>query len=141
MHELALADAVVKAAIRAANDSGLERLDQIVVTIGELQTIESELFRYSLNAVLPDDPRVAGVEFVIEQEPAQFICRACGQEFGRPELEAGGNTEAVEAIHLIPELAHVYVRCPSCGSPDFEIVAGRGVTVLRIEGTAADAAE
>jgi Zn finger protein HypA/HybF involved in hydrogenase expression len=74
---------------------------------------------------------LVGVEFVVEDEPARFRCRGCGEDFtaGPPPDDAG------EAVHLVPELSHAYLRCPACGSPDFEIVAGRGVTLRTIEGT------
>lgn len=135
MHELALADAVVKAAVRAADERGMSRIDRIVVGVGELQQINSKLFRYSLTSVLGSaDPRVVGVAFDVRDVAVAFECRACGAAFGRPELEAVGNDTALEAIHLLPELAHAYVRCPSCASPDFEVTAGRGVVLERIEG-------
>ena len=141
MHELALADAVVKAAYRAADDAGITQLDRVVVRVGELQQIEAELFRYALTTVLPAaDARVAAIEFEVEDEAVSFRCRACATVFGRAELEAVDNTEALEAMHLIPELSHAYVRCPGCASPDFEITAGRGVTLQRIEGSGVDGA-
>ena len=40
----------------------------------------------------------------------------------------------LEAIHLLPETIHVYGRCPSCGSPDFEVVRGRGVSIGSVRG-------
>lgn len=139
MHELALADAVVKAAVRAASERGIRRIDRIVVGVGELQQIDPELFRYSLTSVLATaDPRVAGVVFDVRDVAVAFGCRACGAAFGRPELEAVGNDTALEAIHLLPELAHAYVRCPACASPDFEVTAGRGVMLERIEGEGED---
>jgi Zn finger protein HypA/HybF involved in hydrogenase expression len=71
---------------------------------------------------------------VVEQEPVRFRCRVCEREFGRPELEAAGGADELEAMHFIPELSHAFVRCPGCGSPDFDILAGRGVTLERVEG-------
>jgi hydrogenase nickel incorporation protein HypA/HybF len=138
MHELALADAVVKAAVRAADDAGIRRIDRIEIAVGELQQIEPDLFTYSLTSVLGTaDPRVAGVVFDVRTVNVAFGCRACGTGFGRSELEAVGDETALEAMHLVPELAHAYVRCPACGSPDFEITEGRGVVLERIEGEGA----
>jgi len=139
MHELALADAVVKAARKAAHDAGITRIERVVVRVGELQQIEKEFFAFSLTSVLPAaDPRLEGVEFVVEDEAVAFRCAACDQTFGTADLEPRGNDDAIEAMHLIPELAHAYVRCPSCAGPDFEIVAGRGVTLQRVEGMGDD---
>ena len=50
------------------------------------------------------------------------------------EAIKGLSEEQSEAIHFIPEVAHVYIRCPECESPDFEFVKGRGVWIESIEG-------
>jgi hydrogenase nickel incorporation protein HypA/HybF len=139
VHELALADAVVKAAIRAADDQNLGSLDRVVVKVGELQQIDDTLLRYALVEVVPTtDDRLSATVFEIESEPVGFVCRRCGTHFGRTALEEVGNTEALEAIHLVPELAHTFVRCPQCTSPDFDLTAGRGVTLVEIGGRSAD---
>ena len=141
MHEFALADAVVKAARDAARDAGMARIDVVTVRVGELQQIRRDLFEYSLTEVLPAaDPILQGIRFIVEEEPVRFRCRVCQAEFGRADLERVGDADDREAIHFIPELSHAYVRCPECASPDFEILAGRGVSLARIEGDTDDAA-
>jgi Zn finger protein HypA/HybF involved in hydrogenase expression len=35
-------------------------------------------------------------------------------------------------------MAHVYVKCPSCESPDFEVLEGRGVILASITGVRKD---
>lgn len=138
MHELALADSVVKTALRAAADAGMDRIDRIVVKVGELQQIERDLFEYSLTTVIPaTDPRLAGVEFDVAEELVRFRCRVCESEYGREDVEMGGEDHD-EAVHFIPELSHAFARCPYCGSPDFEITAGRGITLQRVEGSSDD---
>jgi hydrogenase nickel insertion protein HypA len=139
MHELALADSVVKAALSAADDDGMDRIERIVVKIGELQQIRRDLFEFSLTEVLPaQEPRLVGVKFDISEEPVRFQCRSCGTEYGRGEAGIDNDGDQGEAIHFIPELSHAFARCPSCGSPDFEIRAGRGITLERIEGSSED---
>jgi hydrogenase nickel insertion protein HypA len=139
MHELALADSVVKAALSAADDDGMDRIERIVVKIGELQQIRRDLFEFSLTEVLPaQDARLVGVKFDISEEPVRFQCRSCGTEYGRGEAGIDNDGDQGEAIHFIPELSHAFARCPSCGSPDFEIRAGRGITLERIEGSSED---
>lgn len=137
MHELALADSVVKAAISAADDAGLGRIERIVVKVGELQQIERDLFEFSLTTVIPSqDPRLEGTVFDVSEEPVRFECRSCKRAYGRDDVDLDTDADENEAIHLIPELSHAYMRCPDCGSPDFAILAGRGVTLERIEGSA-----
>ncbi|MDX2342227.1 MAG: hydrogenase nickel incorporation protein HypA [Acidimicrobiia bacterium] len=139
MHELALADSVVKAALSAADGAGMNRIERIVVKVGELQQIERDLFEFSLTTVLPaQDKRLADVVFDVSDEPVRFGCRACGTEYGRDDVNIDGDGDQGEAIHFIPELSHAFARCPSCGSPDFEILAGRGITLQRIEGSGED---
>jgi len=31
-------------------------------------------------------------------------------------------------------MAHTYIMCPKCGSPDFEILEGRGITMQTVKG-------
>ena len=136
MHELALADAVMKAALRAADDAGIDRIDRLVVKVGELQQIEKDLFEFSLTTVLAaQDSRLSDAVFDVQVEPVLFSCNACGREYGRGEASLEGDSEEAEAIHFIPELSHAFARCPSCGSPDFDIRAGRGITLESLEGS------
>ncbi len=139
MHELALADSVVKAAIRAADDAGMDRILRIVVKVGELQQIEKDLFEFSLTSVIPaGHPRLRDAEFDVVEESVRFACRSCGTGYGRDDVAIDGDGDEGEAVHFIPELSHAYARCPSCGSPDFDIVQGRGITLERIEGDDGD---
>jgi hydrogenase nickel incorporation protein HypA/HybF len=135
VHEFALADAVVKTALGAAREAGITEIERIVVKVGELQQIQVDLFEFSLSQVLPEaDPALAGVEFEVLTEPARFSCRPCGAHYGREELVVGDDPDRGEAVHFVPELAHAFVRCPDCGSPDFEIETGRGVTLEQVVG-------
>ena len=134
MHELALADSVVKAALHAADEAGLAQIGRVVVKVGELQQIEKDLFEFSLTSVIPaNEPRLAETEFDVAEEQVRFQCRSCGTEYGRDEANLSGD-DSGEAVHFIPELSHAFARCPSCGSPDFDITRGRGITLERIEG-------
>jgi hydrogenase nickel incorporation protein HypA/HybF len=135
VHELALADSVVRAALQAADQAGMERLERVHVKIGELQAIERDLFEFSLTNVIPaQDPRLEGVVFEVVEEKVRFLCRSCGHEYGREDVDIDTDGDEGEAVHFIPELSHAYARCPECRSPDFDITAGRGITLSRIEG-------
>jgi len=135
MHEFALAEAVVRAALREAEKAGIARIGAIEVSIGELQRIERAAFEFALREVLPsNEPRLAGVAMRLTIEPARFACRACEHEFGLREAAGSAEASEEEAIHFIPELAHAYLRCPECCGPDFELRRGRGVMPRRNEG-------
>ena len=67
----------------------------------------------------------------IESDPALFGCNFCKKEWALEEQE-GLSEDQREAIHFLPEAAHVFIRCPGCGSPDFRVIKGRGVSIASI---------
>ncbi|MHC4548882.1 MAG: hydrogenase nickel incorporation protein HypA [Planctomycetota bacterium] len=139
MHEFALAEAVLTSALDAAEKEKLSRITAIRVRIGELQRIKQDIFEFALKEVMPaSEPRLAETEITLEIEPARFRCRACERRFALADVGEQGADEA-EAIHFIPELAHAFLRCPDCRSPDFEVAEGRGVVIESIEGERPDA--
>jgi hydrogenase nickel incorporation protein HypA/HybF len=131
MHEWALAEAVIATVDRIRAEHGGRPVLAVRVRIGELQKIDREAFGTGLAMSLEGRPYGPEV-FQLLTEPASFRCRACGREWrldDRPEL----GEEEREAIHFLPESAHVYMRCPGCGSPDFELIAGRGVAIDSVD--------
>lgn len=137
MHEWALAEGVLTAALKACEREGFSEITEIVVSIGELQQIETDIFEYALKEVFPaGESRLASTDIQLRVEPARFKCRRCVREFTFSDAAKDLAEEESEAIHFIPELAHSYFRCPDCGSPDFEVVQGRGVWIRAIGGRA-----
>jgi hydrogenase nickel incorporation protein HypA/HybF len=135
MHEFALAEAVVATALEAADHRGIATIRRLEVHVGELQRIRKETFEFALREVLPsNEPRLAGAHIDLVIDPARFRCRACDRGFGLNETEPPGSEDEAEAIHFVPELAHSFLRCPGCRSPDFEVLEGRGVTIEPPEG-------
>ena len=131
MHEWALAEAVISTVERLYEENGRKRVLSVQVLIGELQRIEMEVFSMGLQNLLSERPFSYDV-FHFETEKASFRCNACGSEWLLEE-HAGLGEEELEAIHFLPEAAHVYMRCPACGSPDFVLERGRGVTIKTID--------
>ena len=135
VHEWALAEGVIDTAVELSEKEGLARITKIVVRIGALQRINPDFFRKALETVMPaGDPRLKSAELVLNLEPAGFSCRKCGHEFGQEDVGQGLEHEQLEAIHFIPELAHSFMQCPRCDSPDFEVSRGRGLWLDSLEG-------
>ena len=130
MHEWALAEAVISTASQFAEKEGLKEITEVKIKVGELQQVELDIFEYALSQLRTEKFKHA--KFTIETVQAELKCRVCGYQwpFRKEELEE----EVQEAIHFIPEIAHTYIKCPKCGSPDFEIVKGRGVWLESIKG-------
>lgn len=65
-----------------------------------------------------------------------IIGRGHGWAFSDCDLDEA----TCEAIHFLPEVAHTFISCPNCGSPDFRVTAGRDVSVVSIGSPAPDSA-
>lgn len=137
MHEYALAESVIAAAVSAAKDRKLARVKRLSLRIGELQRLDMEAFQLGLSAaVASGGPLVRGVEVRYRPEEAAFACRACRREWTFAEAKAALGKDEAEFIHFVPEVAHSCLRCPGCAGPDFEVTRGRGVWLESVEGEA-----
>jgi len=130
MHEWALAEAVIAAASQIAEKEGLKEVTEVKVKVGELQQVELDILEFALSHLKTSKFKNTG--FTIETAKAELKCRVCGYEWAFQKEGLGEYTK--EAIHFVPEIAHAYFKCPRCGSPDFEILQGRGVWLESIKG-------
>jgi hydrogenase nickel incorporation protein HypA/HybF len=131
MHEYALAEAVVETVKQELAKLDTEHLASVTIALGELQNVNEEVFFEGLKTFLEDGPWDETL-FHTVIEPASFACSVCGFEWDLtafPHL----SEEEREAIHFLPETAHVYIYCPSCHSRDFHVEKGRGVHIQTIE--------
>ncbi|MGC8633591.1 MAG: hydrogenase nickel incorporation protein HypA [Candidatus Limnocylindrales bacterium] len=132
MHEWALAEAVIVKASEVAEQNGLASVSRVELRIGELQAIDRDSFEFGLGLLRSEYPRLTGAVFALASEPAELRCRRCGHAWYLAESVSGLSEEDREAIHLLPEAVHLYVTCPACASPDFEVLAGRGVSLVSV---------
>jgi hydrogenase nickel incorporation protein HypA/HybF len=130
MHEWALAEAVLSAASEIAEKERLKEVTEVKVKVGELQGIELDILEFAFAQLKTG--KFKNTKFKIETEKAKLQCRACGQTWSLSRENMDEN--AAEAIHFVPEIAHTYVKCPKCSSPDFEVLQGRGVTLETVKG-------
>ena len=130
MHEWALAEAVIAAAAEVAKKEKLKQVTEVTIKIGELQQVEREIFVFALKQLKPVG--FNNTRFRVRKGRTKLKCRACGNTwlFQKTKLDA----ETAEAIHFVPEVAHTYIRCSRCGSPDFEIAEGRGIWLENVKG-------
>lgn len=135
MHEWALAQAVVSTALKISKEEKLREIQQLNIRIGELQQIDRKIFEFALKEILqPQSLILRKTKIEIETEKAILKCRVCGHQWAFSDSTKELNEGESESIHFIPEIAHVYIRCPKCKSPDFEIMKGRGVWLASIKG-------
>jgi hydrogenase nickel incorporation protein HypA/HybF len=131
MHEWALAEAIIKTAVEIAEKEKLQTINEINVKVGELQQVERPILRFALSQLKPAS--LQNAKFHITTAKTTLKCRVCGNAwlFKKEKLDK----ETSEAIHFVPEVAHSYIKCPNCKSPDFEITEGRGVWIENVKGT------
>ncbi|MDH5753749.1 MAG: hydrogenase nickel incorporation protein HypA [Candidatus Bathyarchaeota archaeon] len=130
MHEWALAEAVISTVSQIAEKEGLKEVAEVEIKVGELQQIELDVLEFALSQL--KTLKFKNAKFNIQTVKAELKCRVCGYKwlFKKEKM----NEEIAEAIHFVPEIAHTYIKCPKCGSPDFEILQGRGIWLESIKG-------
>jgi hydrogenase nickel incorporation protein HypA/HybF len=130
MHEWALAEAILAAATQIAQKEQLKEVTEVTIRVGELQDVEPEILKFALGEIKTG--LFKNAEFVLLKAETELKCRVCGTswQFKKETLDKA----TAEAIHFVPEAAHTFVKCPKCGSPDFEIASGRGVWLDNIQG-------
>lgn len=130
MHEWALAESVITAAKKIATKKELKEVKEIEVKIGELQQVEEDILLFAFNQL--KEGIFKKTNFIIKKAKTKLNCRLCGNKwiFKQQKLD---QIEA-ESIHFVPEVAHAYIKCPDCGSPDFKIASGRGIWLEKIKG-------
>jgi len=135
MHEWALAESILTAAVEAADKEKLKKITEIQISIGELQQIEQDIFQFALDQIIEQQKdKLDDVKIKIKTEKSTLKCKSCEHTWNFSDMRKKINEDEAEAIHFIPEVAFVHTRCPKCGSPDFEIEAGRGVSITQIKG-------
>jgi len=135
MHEWALAESILTAALESAEKEKLKKITEIKISIGELQQIEQDIFEFSLNEIInTQGEKLKDVKIKIETEKSTLKCKSCENTWKFSDMKKKLNEDESETIHFIPEVAFVHTRCPKCGSPDFEITTGRGVSITSIKG-------
>jgi hydrogenase nickel incorporation protein HypA/HybF len=136
MHEWALAEAVISTSIKTSVHENLKKISEIIIKVGELQQIDMMIFQFALKEIIrfQDSGIDEHTKFTFITETALLQCRVCHHKWPFKQATKQLKEDESESIHFLPEAAHVYIRCPRCDSPDFEITSGRGVWVDSIKG-------
>jgi hydrogenase nickel incorporation protein HypA/HybF len=108
MHELAIADSVVRIACAHA---GGRRVTKVDVKVGHLRQVVPSALEFAFGLVA-EGTEVEGAELAIEAVPAAGRCRGCGADTPLPELP---------------------LRCARCGGFDVEVLQGEELLVDSLE--------
>ncbi len=129
VHEWALAEALIEYLRNYMKSVNGRYVEKLVIGLGKLQSIDKEIFSFALTELLKQEGIIVNsIEFV--EEDILFKCRKCGYLW---KIDLNEFDEWIrESIHFVPEAVHSFIKCPRCGSHDFEVVRGRGVRVLEV---------
>jgi len=135
MHEWALAESILTAAVEESKKEKMKKITEIKIALGELQQIQKDIFRFALDEIIKEQGGIfKNTKIIIKTEKSTLKCKNCENTWSFSDMKKKISEEEGESIHFIPEVAFVHTRCPKCGSPDFEITAGRGVSITQIKG-------
>ena len=131
MHEWSLAYAVIGTTLDYCRKKRAKKA-RVSILVGELQQIEMEIFKFALDEIISAHSECV-ISYSVRVEKAAFKCRACGKEWSFNKKDEKLSKESAEFVHFVPDVIHAFTRCPACGSPDFEITKGRGVSIESIK--------
>lgn len=135
MHEWAVAESIVLATLKEAERVGMKSISKVKIKVGELHRMEKDILSFAIISLFREhgyEIKEDGV--LISEEETEYRCKNCGISWKYKEVLGNLEEDEREFIHFIPEVSASFMRCPSCGSFDFDFERGRGILLEAIEG-------
>jgi hydrogenase nickel incorporation protein HypA/HybF len=111
MHEMSLAESVLRIAERSAQARGFSRVKAVWLEIGALAPVQPEAMRLCFDAVARDSI-AQGARLEILSTPGSAWCMDC--------------------CHTVPVQA-LYDKCPRCGGRQLQVTGGQEMRVKELE--------
>jgi len=116
VHEMSIAQSLLEIVLEAGQQHQLKQVKTIRLQVGEMAAVVPESLTFCFN-LISENTIAAGAELEIENIPVVARCSDCGTLF------------EVENLSFI---------CPQCQAPALELVSGREMSLLNIEGETGD---
>jgi len=107
MHEMSIAEILVKQVLGVAQANGLQYVSEVEVEIGAMRLVVPEALELAFVALI-EDTAAAGAKLVIQEIPIKGRCRLCDKSYS---MQPG-----------------IFI-CPDCGTADVEITAGNDIVL------------
>lgn len=111
MHELAITEGIMEAAVPAAQAAGAVKIIEIRLKIGELSGVFPEYIEEYFG-IVSRGTIAEGAKLTVSRIPIGIKCPDCGYE---------------------GVIRNKKIRCPECGGTDFKIISGREYYVDSLE--------
>jgi hydrogenase nickel incorporation protein HypA/HybF len=112
MHELAVAESLLKIIQDESKKHGLVRVDQVRLRIGALSTIVPSALSFSFE-VISQGTLAEGAHLAMEMVPVTGHCQDCDADF---------------------EIDNYLFLCPQCGGALVMLMSGKELEIVDIEG-------
>lgn len=112
MHELSIAESLLKIIVDESEKNGLERVNKVKLQIGRFTAVIPESLTFCFEMV-SENTVAAGAQIEIETVGIVAKCDRCDISF-----------DVEDQVFL----------CPRCGEPALELLSGRELSILSIEG-------
>lgn len=111
MHEMGITQGILETAINAAEESGMGRITEVRITIGELTEIMEFALQFAYESLTPGTIAEGSV-LVVQHVGASSHCNDCGSDYEHDRFE---------------------MLCPKCGSFNVTLLTGREMRIDSIE--------
>lgn len=116
MHEMSIAQSILEIVLEEGRRHGLEQVKTIRLQVGEMAAVVPESLTFCFN-LISENSIASGAVLEIESIPVVAKCSDCSTLF---------------------EVENLTFICPECGAPALELVSGRELSLLNIEGETGD---
>ena len=112
MHEVSIAESLLKIAVDACKSNGYTKINNVRVCVGNASGIMPEALLFAFNA-LKSETMASGATLTIEEVPVAGHCSACSVDFTTSE--------------------NFVLCCPQCGSNAYTLHSGRELDIKELE--------
>ncbi|NOX24550.1 MAG: hydrogenase maturation nickel metallochaperone HypA [Deltaproteobacteria bacterium] len=118
MHELSLAQSLLRQLHDLAAQNGAKRVSKVTVEIGPLAGIVRDSFEFGFTTLAAESPVTHGAALVIKTSAPEYQCLDCN--------------------HMMPASLHRPLNCPACQSEMVIPNGGSDIVLLQVEMETAD---
>ncbi len=116
MHELSLAQGLLKQVLAIAHENNVSKVNRIKVSIGTLSGIVVDSFIFGFDALKKDNPIIEKAVLEIESQTPMLYCSSCNHQTPAP------NSWPSQAMN-----------CPKCHASGLMPVGGDELLLMQIE--------
>lgn len=129
MHELSIAQRIIEIIEAEAEKNGIAKVRRARLKVGKMAAFQREQLEFCLMSYEKGDA-LKGMVFDIEEISVKLECAKCKKIFD------DGRFSDAEFAHEIAHAPLLYSppNCPECGCVESEIVSGREMEIVEIEG-------